>query len=117
MNEVTRMEYVKDCHIGLMRWNMDIKRAGVELKFAMPSTRFRRSLGAWSGVYIDPKGTPITAAECEAKKDNWRPNDTDKSFVHRLMHRVTEPAKSAGWIAPSDRSLNTQATACEYVKL
>ena len=45
MNEVTRMEYVKDCHIGLMRWNMGIKRAGVEFKFAMPSTRFRRSLG------------------------------------------------------------------------
>ncbi|MFM9901144.1 MAG: benzoyl-CoA 2,3-epoxidase subunit BoxB [Polaromonas sp.] len=117
MNEVTRMEYVKDCNVGLTRWNMGIKRAGVDFEFALPSTRFRRSVGAWANVQTDPQGTPITAAEFEAKKDDWLPNDADKSFVHSLMQRVTEPGKMAGWIAPPDRGINAQAPAYEYVKL
>src|SRR5512133_2127853 len=29
INEVTRLEYVKDCNVGVTRWNMAIKRAGV----------------------------------------------------------------------------------------
>jgi benzoyl-CoA 2,3-dioxygenase component B len=117
MNEVTRLEYIKDCNVGLTRWNMGIKRAGVAFEFALPSSRFRRSVGAWAGVQTDPKGTPVTAAEFEAKKDQWLPNDDDKSFVHSLMQRVTEPGKMAGWIAPPDRGINAQATSYTYVKL
>ena len=64
MNEITRMEYVKDCNVGLTRWNMGIKRAGV----ALPSTRFRRMVGSWAVAHTDPEGTPISTAEFEAKK-------------------------------------------------
>ena len=111
------MEYVKDCNIGLTRWNMGIKRAGVAFEFALPSTRFRRSVGSWAGMHTDPQGTPITAAEFDARKDDWLPTPADISFVKSLMQRVTEPGKMAGWIAPPDRGINANPVEYQYVKL
>jgi benzoyl-CoA 2,3-dioxygenase component B len=117
MNEITRLEYVKDCNIGLVRWNMGIKRAGVAFEFVLPSTRFRRSVGVWSGAHTNPQGHPISAAEFEAKKDDWLPTAADTAFVKSLMHRVTEPGKMAGWIAPPDRGINANPVQYEYVVL
>jgi benzoyl-CoA 2,3-dioxygenase component B len=117
MNEITRLEYVKDCNIGLTRWNMGIKRAGINFEFSLPSTRFRRSVGAWSGAATDPRGNPISAAEFEAQKDAWLPTDEDKRFIHSLMQKVIEPGKMAGWIAPPDRGINANTLDYEYVKL
>lgn len=117
MNEITRLEYVKDCNVGVTRWNMGIKRAGVDFELSLPSTRFRRSVGAWAGAQTDPQGKPISDAEFEARKDDWLPNDADKTFIHSLMQRVTEPGKMAGWIAPPDRGINANAVEYEYVKL
>jgi len=117
MNEITRLEYVKDCNVGVTRWNMAIKRAGVDFELSLPNTRFRRSVGAWAGAHTDPQGKPISEAEFNARKDEWLPNDSDKTFIHSLMQRVTEPGKMAGWIAPPDRGINANAIEYEYVKL
>jgi benzoyl-CoA 2,3-dioxygenase component B len=117
MNEITRLEYVKDCNVGVTRWNMGIKRAGVAFELSLPNTRFRRSVGAWAGVQTDPQGKPITEAEFQAKKDLWLPTDEDKTYIHSLMQRVTEPGKMAGWIAPPDRGINANVLDYEYVKL
>ena len=117
MNEVTRLEYVKDCNIGVTRWNMGIKRAGIDFELSLPSIRFRRSVGSWSSANTDPKGTPISAAEFEAKKDQWLPTPADTAFVQSLMNRVTEPGKMAAWIAPPDRGINANPIDYEYVKL
>lgn len=117
MNEITRLEYIKDCNIGITRWNMGIKRAGINFEFSLPSARFRRSVGAWSGSATDPQGNPLSAAEFEAKKDDWLPTDEDKLFIHSLMQRVIEPGKMAGWIAPPDRGINANRLDYEYVKL
>ena len=65
MNEVTRAAYVKDCEIGLKRWNMQIKRAGHDFQLTLPSTRFRRSIGAWANVPTDPQGRIIGREEYE----------------------------------------------------
>jgi len=117
MNEITRLEYVKDCNVGVTRWNMAIKRAGVDFELSLPNSRFRRSVGAWSAAHTDPQGKPISEAEFNARKDEWLPNDADKTFIHSLMQRVTEPGKMAGWIAPPDRGINANAVEYEYVKL
>jgi benzoyl-CoA 2,3-dioxygenase component B len=117
MNEVTRLEYIKDCNVGVTRWNMGIKRAGVDFQLALPSSRFRRSVGAWAGQYTDPQGKPITVAEFEANKGQWLPTSDDINFVQSLMHRVTEPGKMAAWIAPPDRGINSNPVEYEYVKL
>jgi benzoyl-CoA 2,3-dioxygenase component B len=117
MNEVTRLEYVKDCNVGVTRWNMGIKRAGVNFELKLPSTRFRRQVGAWSGVPTTPEGQPISQAEFDARKDEWLPTEADIAFVKSLMHRVTEPGKMAAWIAPPDRGINANPIEYEYVKL
>ncbi|GAC1528425.1 MAG: benzoyl-CoA 2,3-epoxidase subunit BoxB [Ramlibacter sp.] len=117
MNEITRLEYVKDCNIGITRWNMAIKRAGVDLELKLPSTRFRRSVGAWAGVPTTPEGQPIAQAEFDANKDGWLPTEADKAFVKSLMQRVVEPGKMAGWIAPPDRGINAQPVEYDYVRL
>ena len=90
---------------------------GADFELALPSTRFRRSVGSWSGAHTDPSGKPVSAAEFEANKDMWLPTDEDKTFIHSLMQRVTEPGKMAGWIAPPDCGINANPLAYEYVKL
>ncbi|MDB5805694.1 MAG: putative benzoyl-CoA oxygenase component [Betaproteobacteria bacterium] len=117
MNEITRLEYVKDCNVGVTRWNMGIKRAGIDFELKLPSTRFRRQVGAWSGIATNPEGQPIAQAEFDARKDEWLPSDADKAFIKSLMQRVVEPGKMAGWIAPPDRGINAQAVEYQYVKL
>ena len=117
MNEITRTEYVKDCNVGLTLWNMGSKRAGIDFEFALPSTRFRRMVGSWAGAHTDPKGTPISAAEFAAKKDQWLPTPADTAFVKSLLQRVTEPGKMAGWIAPPDRGMNANPLEYQYVQL
>ena len=77
MHEVTRLEYVTDCYVGVIRWNMGLKRAGISFELSLSFTRFRRSVGAWArglmgswaSMHTDPQGTPISAAEFETKKD------------------------------------------------
>ena len=117
MNEITRLEYVKDCNVGVTRWNMQFKRAGLDFELALPSTRFRRQVGVWAGLHTDPQGRPITAAEFEAKKTQWLPTPEDIGFVKSLMQRVTEPGKMAAWIAPPERGINSNPVEYEYVKL
>jgi benzoyl-CoA 2,3-dioxygenase component B len=117
INEITRLEYVKDCNVGVTRWNMTIKRAGVNFELKLPSTRFRREVGAWAGIPTDPQGHPISQAEFDAKKHEWIPSEEDQRFVKSLMQRVTQPGKMAAWIAPPDRGINAQPVDYEYVKL
>ena len=117
MNEITRLEYVKDCNVGVTRWNMAIKRAGVDFQLKLPSTRFRRQVGAWAGIATDPEGHPISQAEFDARKDEWLFSAADLAFVKSLMQRVVEPGKMAAWIAPPDRGINANPVEYEYVKL
>jgi benzoyl-CoA 2,3-dioxygenase component B len=117
MNEVARGAYVKDCELGLKRWNMAIRRAGHALQLALPSTRFRRSIGAWSNVAADPQGRVVSEEEFARRADDWLPTEADRAFVRSLMQRVVEPGKIAAWIAPPDRGINSQPVDYEYVRL
>ncbi|MDQ2858037.1 MAG: benzoyl-CoA 2,3-epoxidase subunit BoxB [Candidatus Eremiobacteraeota bacterium] len=117
MNEVTRQAYVKDCEIGLTRWNRVIAKAGFSAQLKLPSTRFRRSIGSWANVPTTPDGRPISLQEFDSHRSEWLPTDTDRLFVHSLMQPVTEPGKMAGWIAPPDRGINSLPVPYEYVRL
>lgn len=117
INEVTRLEYVKDCNVGVTRWNMAIKRAGVPFELKLPATRFHRAVGLWAGVPTTPEGQPISPAEFDARKNDWLPTPQDTAFIQGLMQRVTEPGKMAAWIAPPDRGINANPVDYEYVKL
>jgi benzoyl-CoA 2,3-dioxygenase component B len=117
MNEVLREAYVRDCEIGLKRWNMQIQKAGHDFRLRLPSTRFRRSIGAWTNVPTDPEGRIIAREEYERRLPEWLPTPADRTYVTSLMQRVTTPGKMAGWIAPPDRGINNLALDYEYVRL
>ena len=116
MNEITREGYIRDCMVGLTRWNRTIKRAGFDIELTLPSRRFRRSIGSWANVPVDPQGNIISQADYESGLNEWLPTEADRAYIHSLMHQVTEPGKMAGWIAPPDRGINNQPVDYEYVE-
>jgi benzoyl-CoA 2,3-dioxygenase component B len=108
---------VKDCEIGLKRWNRQIERAGSAFRLTLPSSRFRRSIGAWAGQPVDPQGKLVPRQEYDRRLAEWIPSEADRAFVRSLMQRVVEPGKIAGWLAPPDRGINNLPVEYEYVKL
>jgi benzoyl-CoA 2,3-epoxidase subunit B len=117
MNEVTRGAYIKDCDIGVQRWNRLIAEAGYEFRLALPSPRFRRAVGVWAGVHTDPQGDPISEETFNARRSGWLPSEADRAFVKSLMQRVTDPGKMAAWLAPPEIGINNLPAAYEYVRL
>src|SRR6516164_4144409 len=117
MNEVTRAAYVRDCDVGVQRWNRLLAKAGYEFRFQLPSPRFRRAIGVWAGVATDPEGRPITQEEWQQREPDWLPSPEDRTFVASLMRRVVEPGKMAGWIAPPEIGINNTPLDYEYVRL
>ena len=117
LNEVMRDSYLKDCEIGLKRWNRQIERAGFDFRLTLPSSRFRRSIGSWVGLPVDPQGKLLPKELFEKSLGEWIPSEADKAFVHSLMKKVVEPGKMAAWIAPPERGINNLPVEYEYVKL
>ena len=117
MNEITRLSYVADCEIGLKRWNRLIKKSGQDIVLALPSTRFRRSIGIWAGIETNPEGKIISKSEFEASISSWLPSENDREYIKSLMVQVTEVNKTAGWIASPIRGINKLDTGYEYVEL
>jgi benzoyl-CoA 2,3-dioxygenase component B len=117
LNEVMRESYLKDCEIGLKRWNRMIERAGHDFRLSLPSSRFRRLIGPWAGQPVDPQGRLISREEYDRQLEHWIPSKGDRAFVHSLMQRVIEPGKMAAWIAPPERGINNLSVDYQYVKL
>jgi benzoyl-CoA 2,3-dioxygenase component B len=117
LNEVMRESYLKDCEIGLKRWNRAIERAGHAFRLTLPSSRFRRSIGSWVGLPVDPQGKLLPKEEHERRMVEWIPSPQDRAFVRSLMQKVVEPGKMAAWIAPPDRGINNLPLDYEYVHL
>jgi len=117
MNEVLRTAYVRDCELGLKRWNRLLERSGFDVRVTLPSARFNRAIGVWSAVRCDPSGAQLSAKEFERRKDEWLPSASDRAFVHGLMQRVVLPGRMAAWIAPPERGINNLAIDYEYVHL
>lgn len=117
MNEFVRRAYLKDCDIGVQRWNRMIKKAGGDFELKLPSARFRRAVGVWAGHHFDPAGAPVSRETWEARKHEWVPSETDRAFIASLMQPVTAPGKIASWLAPSERGVNNLPVEYEYVRL
>jgi len=117
MNEVLRTSYVRDCELGLKRWNRQFERSGIPFRAMLPSPRFDRAIGVWAGAHCDPEGNIVGAAEFARRRDAWLPSPADRAFVQSLMQQVTEPGKMAAWIAPPERGINSLAIDYEYVRL
>jgi benzoyl-CoA 2,3-epoxidase subunit B len=117
MNEVSRAAYIRDCDIGVQRWNRLIRETGHEFLLVLPSPRFGRSVGAWADIHTDPHGNPITAETWRARRDAWLPSEQDRAFVRSLMQRVAEPGKVAAWIAPPEIGIDNLPFTYEYIRV
>jgi benzoyl-CoA 2,3-dioxygenase component B len=112
MNFITRSAYVRDCEIGLTRWNRTIRKAGFEIELRLPSERFRRTVGLWSSASIDVEGRPASPDVVATAL----PSEADRAYVKSLMVAVSEVGKCANWIAPADRGINNNGFDYEYVR-
>ncbi len=117
LNEVMRESYLKDCEIGLKRWNRQIERAGFAARLTLPSSRFRRTIGTWAGQPVTPEGNRVSQEIYNNKLNDWIPSEADRAFIHSLMQKVVAPGKMAAWIAPPERGINNLPVEYEYVKL
>ncbi len=117
MNEVLRDGYVEDCQRGVDRWNKVLADAGIEFRFRLPSRRFHRNQGIFTGMPFDIDGKLLSQDEWLKRKDGWLPSKADLAFVKSLQARpVTEPGKMANWIAPLPRGINAKPLDFEYVR-
>ena len=116
MNEVLRDGYVQDCEFVVERWNRALEKAGRSERMYLPNRRFNREQGIYAGHHFDIEGNALTAAEWEAKKDEWLPSEADLTFVKSLMVPCLGHGQIAGWIAPPKKGINGNPFAWEYVR-
>jgi benzoyl-CoA 2,3-dioxygenase component B len=117
LNERLRQDYIEDCARGVLRWNKQIEKAGVNFEFKLPHRGFDRQIGAFAGLRVSPDGKVLSEAEWNANKGKWLPTDEDRAYVTSLMGpAVVEPGKFANWIAPPARGINGQPADFEYVR-
>jgi len=117
MNEVLRDAYVEDCQRGVDRWNKRLEQAGLPDRLRLPSRRFFRQIGLYSGLHFDVDGQPISAEEWARRKPEWLPTDDDRAFIASLQQPVAEPGRMAHWIAPPARGIKGLPLDYEYVRL
>lgn len=116
MNLVLRDAYLEDCHRVIGRWNRVLEQAGLPNRVRLPSERFNRGQGLYSGRRFDLDGRPISQEEWARRKPEFLPTGEDVAYVRSLMRPVYEPGKFAGWIAPPIRGINDRPIGFEYVK-
>ncbi len=114
INETVRAAYIKDCEVGLRR---TLINAGLKDEIKLPSARFNRTVGVWTGQPVDPAGNLIAADVWRNQRSSWLPSESDKAFVRSLMQPVKEPGKMAAWLAPPDRGVESKPVEYEYVRL
>ena len=75
MNEVTRAAYVRDCDIGVQRWNRLIEEAGHDFRLSSAEPALP-ALDRRLGRHRTPirRARPITAEEWRARQRDWLPS-------------------------------------------
>jgi benzoyl-CoA 2,3-epoxidase subunit B len=117
LNTDLRREYVADCESGVKRWNRILSAANLPHRLALPHVAFNRKVGAFAGIEASPAGERISAAEWAARKGQWLPTGTDKTFVRSLMRPVYERGKIAAWLAPPGNGINGKPFDYDYVHM
>ena len=116
LNERLRDDYIADCQRGVDRWNLIIRRHGVDGELRLPHRGFHRAIGTFAETRVSPDGKLISQAEWDARRPAWLPSEADQAFVESLMVPVVERGKFASWIAPPGRGINGHPVDFEYVR-
>ena len=117
MNEVLRDAYVKDCEKVVRGFNRTLEKMGSDERITLPSRRFNRAQGVYTGFYFTPEGEMTTEDNWLSHRDSWLPTQADKDYLHSIMDRAyTNPGEFAPWISPPARGINNQPIDAEYVR-
>ncbi|MDI3470980.1 MAG: Benzoyl-CoA oxygenase component B [Pseudolabrys sp.] len=117
LNMRLRDDYLKDCGLGLGRWNKAIEAAGIRYQLKLPHQAFHRHIGEFSAIHADPDGNVLSDAQWEKRKADYLPSDSDRVYIESLMQPVIEPGRFASWIAPPKVGIDNKPGDFEYVKL
>jgi benzoyl-CoA 2,3-dioxygenase component B len=118
MNEILRDDYKEDNERVVTRWNKVLDENDVTtFRFKVPSKRFNRAVGVYSGHHFKPDGTPLTPAEWEAQKYQYIMSPADSAYVQSVQAQVTEAGKFANFIAPPRVGIKGRPVEFEYVRL
>jgi benzoyl-CoA 2,3-dioxygenase component B len=117
LNMRLRDDYLKDCGLGLGRWNKVIEATGISYQLKLPHQAFNRHIGEFSAIHADPDGNVLNDGEWERRKADYLPSDNDRVYIESLMQPVIEPGKFASWIAPPKVGIDNKPGDFEYVKL
>jgi benzoyl-CoA 2,3-dioxygenase component B len=110
-------DYITDAKGGIKRWNKVIQKSGIDFELTAPHKAFNRKIGVFSEISVTPEGEVVTAAEFEAKLDEYLPNQSDLEYINSLMKPCYERGKYAGWISEPKVGINNQPGDFEYVRL
>ncbi len=116
MNVILRDSYMTDCHKVLERWNRVLENAGLPDRLTLPSQRFNRNIGLYSGLPFDPEGNRLHRDEWNRRRNEFLPDESDYEHVESLMVPEIEPGKFAGWITPPQKGINKLPPDHRYVK-
>jgi len=117
MNELLRKEYIDDSQRGINKWNRVIAKAGIDFELTLPSHRFHRHAGIYSGQHYDVAGNRLSEDQWQEREGEWLPTPQDEVYIKSLMTEpVSEPGKMAHWIAPPPRGIKGKPIEFEYVK-
>ena len=94
-----RDDYTRETVSGARRWNRQINKMELILKFKLPSVSFNRSIGLFSNIDTTPEGDSLTQEEFLSRKDDWLPSADDGAFV--IVNGASNRAVViVGWISP-----------------
>lgn len=116
LNERLRDDYIKDCEMGVARWNRVMEKYGIEYRLQLPHKAFNRQIGSSSSLRVSPCGEVLSPDQWDAMLSTWLPTPEDRAYVASLMGRVVEPGKFAHWIAPPERGINNLSVDFQYVR-
>ena len=108
-------DYIADAGAGVKRWNRVMDEYGVDFRITLPHRAFRRAVGLFAGLHVDPDGNLLDEAAWQARSADWLPSDEDNAYLLGLMEPVFEPGKYAGWIAPPKSGIDRKPGDFEYV--
>jgi benzoyl-CoA 2,3-dioxygenase component B len=115
LNEVLRLDYIKDCQRALASWNKTLEERGLP-PVSLPSSRFNRVVGEYSKLHFTPQGDLIDEQTWLTRQHDWLPSPADLAYVKSLMQPVITPGQFAPWITPPKRGINGMPVEFEYVK-
>jgi len=117
LNMRLRDDYLKDCSLGIGRWNKTIEATGVKFELKAPHQAFHRQIGEFSKIKADPAGNVMSDADWTKQRNDFLPSDGDRDYIESLMKPEVEPGKFASWIAPPKVGIDNKPGDFEYVKL